>query len=244
MCRSSCYVHGLESNAKELHNHYTLNLMAMHRILRSGMQARLTARDFGQWIVENCPHGFRWHVSGDVFSFACADWIVSVAKAAEPTPMWIYTRSFDHVDHLARASNLAVNLSADRENLDKVRSEHYWNPTTRICYLSDDGKVPDLPEGSVIFPDYSLRGRDIEMSCKSCGWLGKAESHEEILDKLWLPVCPKCGAAGDFAKPTDAPWWQSLTPEQRRMVCPADFFGQSEKHRCGPCRKCLDQVTP
>jgi hypothetical protein len=38
------------------------------------------------------------------------------------------------------------------------------NPTyrtdgLRLCYLTGDGKVPDdLTDGSVIFPDYNLRG--------------------------------------------------------------------------------------
>jgi hypothetical protein len=37
----------------------------------------------------------------------------------------------------------------------------------------------------------------------------------------------------------DPAWWNSLTAEQKRQVCPTDQFGQSEAHRCGPCRKCL-----
>lgn len=40
--------------------------------------------------------------------------------------------------------------------------------------------------------------------------------------------------------PTEHPWWAALDQEGRRKVCPADFFGQSEAHRCGPCRKCLE----
>lgn len=44
----------------------------------------------------------------------------------------------------------------------------------------------------------------------------------------------------DLADPTSAPWWRGLTHEARTMVCPADFFDQSESARCGPCRKCLD----
>jgi hypothetical protein len=35
------------------------------------------------------------------------------------------------------------------------------------------------------------------------------------------------------------PQWSAWTQAQRAMVCPTDFFGQSEAHRCGPCRKCL-----
>jgi hypothetical protein len=38
---------------------------------------------------------------------------------------------------------------------------------------------------------------------------------------------------------TEAPWWVELPHRERAMVCPADFFGQSEAHRCGPCTKCL-----
>ncbi len=60
----------------------------------------------------------------------------------------------------------------------------------------------DLPAGSVLFPDYELRGRAL-------------------------------------AKPTDAPWWQSLTQAQRKMTCPVDQFGASESLRCGVCTKCI-----
>jgi hypothetical protein len=38
---------------------------------------------------------------------------------------------------------------------------------------------------------------------------------------------------------TGTEWFNSLSPVERKMVCPADFFGQSENHRCGPCKKCL-----
>lgn len=43
----------------------------------------------------------------------------------------------------------------------------------------------------------------------------------------------------DLADPTTAPWWGTLTHEQRTMVCPADFFSQSSSNRCGVCTKCL-----
>jgi len=43
----------------------------------------------------------------------------------------------------------------------------------------------------------------------------------------------------DLDVPTDAPWWKTLTHEQQKMTCVADFFGQSENYRCGPCRKCF-----
>src|SRR5690606_41636977 len=66
-----------------------------------------------------------------------------------------------------------------------------------ILCTEDELPPADLPDGSVVFPDYANRGRDLEPD---------ARSH---------------------------PWWQALTERQRRMVCPADFFGQSREYRCG-----------
>jgi len=43
----------------------------------------------------------------------------------------------------------------------------------------------------------------------------------------------------DLIDPTSKLWWQGLELNQRKMVCPADFFGQDEKRRCGPCNLCL-----
>lgn len=40
-------------------------------------------------------------------------------------------------------------------------------------------------------------------------------------------------------KPTDHPWFKSMDKDQRRLPCVADFWGQSEKTRCGPCRVCM-----
>lgn len=40
----------------------------------------------------------------------------------------------------------------------------------------------------------------------------------------------------------ESPWWQGISQEQRRMVCPVDALGKSEAVRCGleRCRKCLE----
>ena len=48
----------------------------------------------------------------------------------------------------------------------------------------------------------------------------------------------------DMEKPTEHEWWKGLSQRHRQMVCPADFFGQSEQHRCGPCKKCLHPSNP
>lgn len=34
-------------------------------------------------------------------------------------------------------------------------------------------------------------------------------------------------------------WRASIEQRIWQMVCPTDYFGQSEAHRCGPCRKCM-----
>ena len=48
----------------------------------------------------------------------------------------------------------------------------------------------------------------------------------------------------ELPDPTAHPWWQELSPRKRRQVCPADFFGQSEKTRCGVCTKCMVPFQP
>lgn len=206
-CRESCYVHGLKKAAPEVYRTYELNEMALHSILGSEDQSKAAAFKLGNWIRRNAPAGFRWHVSGDVFSKAHATWIDDVCRCAPDVPFWIYTRSLHLARYLACSKNLALNISVDRHNFERAA-----NLATvigaRLCYLvSEPSEVlPELPPGSVIFPDYPLRGRS-------------------------LPIA------------TEAPWWQSIDTEQRRMVCVADFFGQSEEHRCGPCKKCLYPAT-
>jgi len=136
-------------------------------------------------------------------NLAHAQWIVDVCHASRDVQHWIYTRTFEAIPALLCAPNLTVNVSADVDNYAQARDVATVYGLG-LCYeATGDGAVPaHLPD--VIFPDYALRGRDLE-------------------------------------RPTSAAWWQSLTHEQRQNVCPADFFGQSEAHRCGPCNKCLVQ---
>lgn len=219
VCRSSCYVHGLEKHASDTYALYRHNSREIRRILSNptdGMNwlAIEWGEVFAKWINENAQGGFRWHVSGDIFSAAYARWIAFVVSRSVDADHWIYTRSFGKgletvLDPLLDLDNLALNLSCDRENYTAavlykaaVESRQMSTPV-QLCYLTDDGALPaDLPIGSVIFPDYNLRGRGL-------------------------------------ADPTDSPWWQGLTNEQRAMTCPVDFFGKSPNLRCGPCRKCL-----
>ncbi len=201
-CLSTCYVYGLRDNAPEVYAKYCQNERVIHRVLMSDDSLISSSLAFAHWMIGNCPDGFRWHVSGDVFSKRHAEWIVAVAKSAKSVRQWIYTRSLPFVADLIRAPNLVVNISADSENY-KAAKKISLDTGARICYMSRSGSLPeDLTDNDVILPDYPLRGRE-------------------------LP------------NPTDHQWWQGLSVNHRRMVCVADFFGQSEKHRCGPCGKCL-----
>jgi hypothetical protein len=198
-CRSSCYVKGLAQHAPALYARYQENAEALATIFAdsSGRMFSWSALKLGMWIEDNAPHGFRWHVSGDVLSLEHAEWIVNVCAVAADVPFWIYTRTLEAVGCLTTAPNLAVNVSADRDNFEAA-SEIALTHGARVCYLvTGDEPVPTLPTGSVLFPDYPRRER-----------------------------------AGSS-------WFDALTHEQRRQVCPADTFSQSESARCGPCRKCF-----
>lgn len=217
ICRKSCYVHGLEKHATDTYNLYRHNSQEIRRIL-DDPQAGYWALLMAEWIKANAPGGFRWHVSGDVFSAQYAAWIARVVSLSVDVSHWIYVRSFDMIGPLLACENLAINLSCDRENYAAARAafelvgelratatsaDEYPHATVRLAFLTDDGVVPtDLPRGSIIFPDYPLRARDGQ----------------------------------------DPAWFLSLPAEHKKMTCPVDMHGKSETRRCGPCSKCM--TTP
>lgn len=199
-CRASCYVKGLAKHAPDVYAAYLANATALRIALMDHAHGR-AAHALAEYIAAHCRGGFRWHVSGDVWHEQHAAWIARVARLAPDVPMWIYTRTLHAVSILMQADNLVVNVSADRDNV--IIAETVARASgARVCYMSSDGEVPELRAGDVIFPDYPLRGRDLE-------------------------------------EPTRALWWLGLSHGERAMVCPADFFGQSESARCGPCNKCM-----
>lgn len=159
-CEASCYVSNLAAAQPDLHALYAHNSRTMREILDAGPLTR-TAWGFvlGLWIRQNAPGGFRWHVSGDVISRDHARFIRLACKVADPVRCWIYTRSFNFIEPLLEAPNLAVNISADRDNYAAARAlaDDYG---LRVCYMATAiGDVPpDLRDGDVIFPDYPLRG--------------------------------------------------------------------------------------
>ncbi len=207
-CLTSCYVQGLERENPELALKYRHNARVLQRLFFAPASALRAAQALGHYIADALT-AFRWHVSGDVMHDRHAAWIVAVCNAAPRTTFWIYTRTFQVVRTLALAPNLTINLSVDRDNARDVEEalgpeDFRLRHPMRVCYMATSAEdTPcDLPRGSVIFPDYVLRGRDLD-------------------------------------DPTTSPWWQGLTLEQRRQVCPPDFFGQSQHHRCGPCNRCI-----
>jgi hypothetical protein len=207
-CKDSCYVNNLEKFQPDIHDFYKRNSQAIRTVLDSyDCDTYCAVQDgFAKWIRENAAGGFRWHVSGDIFSQDYADFIEGVVRSSPQVQHWIYTRSFNFIEELVDIENLTVNLSADKDNYwlaRKVATQY----GLRVCYLTIDGEVPDdLKEGDVIFPDYALRG---------------------VGQKPF-----------DFRN--DSEWWQGLEGRNKKMVCPTDVYGKSEKVRCGPCRKCIE----
>ncbi|HLL28609.1 MAG TPA: hypothetical protein VKT73_13275 [Xanthobacteraceae bacterium] len=185
VCRAACYVHGLKKHAPATHALYVHNSKMIRQILATKGPENRWSLIVGQWIEKNCQGGFRWHVSGDVFSLEYAYWIAQVVGFSTTVDHWIYTRSFDFIGPLVamsrqRGGNLAINLSCDSENYFKaLRLANEFK--LRLCYLTRDGRVPEnLPDGSVIFPDYNLRGGTAE----GAAWFANLPAHYKSF------VCP------------------------------------------------------
>jgi hypothetical protein len=203
VCESKCYVNQLKEAEPDIYNIYHHNSEVIHQVLASDYETKITIKAFSTWISSHCKKGgFRWHVSGDIFSMEYAWFIRAVVLETPDVHHWTYTRSFNFSAVLHNVSNIVVNLSADRDNFNEATAFHD-KYGFRLCFMATEGDViPDLPKGSVIFPSHELRG-------------------------------------GALKNPLDALWWKSLSRKQKHMVCPPDFFGQTEVLRCGPCKKCL-----
>lgn len=213
-CRASCYVDGLAKHAAETYAMYAHNAAAIREIIGSPDEGDW-AIALASWIEANASGGFRWHVSGDLYSPEYARFVATVVQFSPNVRHWIYTRSFWLTAVFVGLENLTVNYSVDRDNYEEAKmyaeAHRGCGAPVRFCYLvTGDGEVPaDLEPGSVIFPDYALRGQR--------------------------------GAAPEEQRRTST-WYQELPARQRKMVCPVDFYGKSDELRCGPCRKCIDQT--
>jgi hypothetical protein len=158
-CRAACYASSAATSIpKDLAERYTDNLVAVQWALAHAIG--VTARHLGDWIRHHCQQvGFRWHVSGDVFSADYAHWIALVCSWSPGVQHWIYTRSFQLAPLLRGVENLAVNLSADADNLAAAR-DCAASTGFRLTYLWRGEPLPTLPRGTVVFPGYGQRKRD------------------------------------------------------------------------------------
>lgn len=203
-CRAECYVHGLKDAQPDLFERYQDNSRTLREILADEALSIEWAAALATWINRRARGGWRWHVSGDVIGLDHAEWIRNVCRLTPRVTHWIYTRSLWTIPTLVQAPNLVVNVSADSDNYIGAKFAAVYH-RLRLCYLATE-EMPflsgNLPDGSVVFPGYALRGRGME-------------------------------------KPTDHWWWKQLKPRERKMVCPADFFGKSRSLRCAVCRRCL-----
>lgn len=164
VCRVACYVHGLKKHAPGTHALYVHNSTMIRKILEDDTLTLFWATTMARHIEQHCGGGFRWHVSGDVFSLKYAEFIASVVRDSPNVLHWIYTRSFDNIAPLLSVctalekGNLVLNLSCDSENYARA-IELSAAHGLRLCYLTTDGSLPvKLDRADVIFPDYSLRG--------------------------------------------------------------------------------------
>lgn len=211
-CRSSCYVDGLAKHAAATYAMYHENAAAIRQIIGSPDEGDW-AIVMAKWITENCPGGFRWHVSGDLYSSEYARFVATVAAWSPSVRHWIYTRSFWLTAVFVGVENLTVNYSVDKDNYTEalafVEAHKNIDWPVRLCFLvTEDGEFPaNIPEGSVLFPDYALRGAR-----------GKTPAEQRASSE----------------------WYQSLPAVNRKMVCPVDFYGKSDELRCGPCTKCIE----
>jgi len=201
-CRAACYAGEMGSIPPELRNRFAHNLKTIETLLNCSYSGdkTWTSVDFGSWIVGNCADvGFRWHVSGDVFSAQYAHWIVTVCLYSPSVQHWVYTRTLDALGPLLAATNLAVNLSADRDNLPAVRDTLAAlrlpiQRRVRITYLWSGEPLPTLPQGSVIFPDYQQRHwRRAALPPPPHGVMICGADYFGQSAKLRCGVCTKCG---------------------------------------------------
>lgn len=211
-CETACYVSNLMDAQPELHAMYAHNSRTMREILQSPIRRSGWALRLGVWIRENAPGGFRWHVSGDVISHEHAHWIALATRVAQ-VPCWIYTRSFDYLASLLEVATVNGGNLTINLSADQDNYEPAAHISSvhglRVCYLAT--RIGDVPA--------SLAPGDVIFPDYPLRGPGGAHAPSET----------RAGSA----------FWQSLTGEQRRMICPVDLYGKSEGVRCGPCQKCL-----
>jgi len=134
----------------------------------------------------NISKVFRWHADGDIFSADYAEAIAHTCTRFPDVQFWIYTRSFEYVQHIVGIPNLSVYLSIDSENKDAALETHKEFPWTRLAYLDkthEDGKefmLTETGKPGAICPENAKRIPLITKdggACVTCGLciFGKAD---------------------------------------------------------------------
>lgn len=217
-CRLVCYVHNLEKAQADLHALYQRNTDTLRAILADEDAAEDWANLLGSWIALMQPEpGFRWHVSGDIMSDDHARWIASVV--------------------------LSCGLEADDHDLPRVR---HWIYTRSFDHVE------------ALLPVAAHRGGDLAINLSvdqdNLGAALALRAQHPGLRLCYLTVGGEVPLElGDddvifpdyalrprqFATLAESPWWATLEPHQRGLVCPVDAHGKDERRRCGPCARCL-----
>lgn len=209
LCKSVCYVHKLEKAEEKIHAAYKHNSVTIRKVLERNVWFWDSVFAFSDWIKEHCLRGFRWHVSGDIISEKHAFFIGEVCGNTPSVPFWIYTRSFKYLQPL-----------------------RHLRPENLIINLSADKDNYRQAFLAHKYFAYEYLGLRI------CYLTVDGKVPDDLPDdSVILPSYELRGR--NLPDPKEAPWWRSLNQRQKKMVCPPDFFGQSEALRCGPCKKCL-----
>ena len=222
-CRKSCYVENLKKAQPDLYSLYEQNAKLIRAIVDNVVLGGFWAAIVAKWITENAAGGFRWHVSGDVTSMKHAEWIAEVCRQSPTVRHWIYTRSFEFLEPLVKVStmrggNLALNLSCDKDNYVQA-----W--TIARCWNNANGMAGT---------------RENPTTLRLCYLTTDGKIPDQLPLRADDVIFPDYALRPrQFATLAESPWWQSITPFQRGLVCPVDAHGKDEKRRCGPCDRCM-----
>lgn len=159
LCRAVCYTGGIPDTILAQYEH---NSATIRKITSAGLPHWYgsAVEAFAAHAREFAPQGFRWHVSGDLYSPEYTNFVAMVCRAASDVPFWIYTRSFQWAQILRDIPNLTVNLSADWHNWGAAKRMHDLYGF-RVCFMVNGPITPArLPDGSVIMPTHEQRTSD------------------------------------------------------------------------------------
>lgn len=196
-------------------------------------------------------HGLQEHAGETYAKYVQNERCIHMALMSHPTA---------HRAARALGKYISENCSRFRWHVSgDVFSLRYALWITEVCSLSPDTKHWIYTRSLPLVRDLiTAQNLEVNVSADSKNWVD-AKAHadaydlrlcyfsrdgsfpEELRDREKSSVIfPDYNLRGrKLDDPTSAPWWQGIDQGARKMVCPADFFGQSQNMRCGPCKKCF-----